>query len=176
MSIAAAWLAVNAQLITNSRESELWQISEAADVHVLQARLPCVQKLEMERQRWCRTPTRLWLFSEVGSKHYVQGFELRESLTRDSAAHHAWFGEHLGEYRIDGFVLSTYRNRISADTLIRGFRFRQATRIVSIREIEYGRYHVQLRAPREDLLVIQQKIEPAAAPDTIAISMRAERD
>ncbi|WP_417687038.1 hypothetical protein [Pseudidiomarina gelatinasegens] len=176
MSIAAAWLAVNAQLITHSRESQLWQVSEAADVHVLHARLPCVQKLEMERQKWCLTPKRLWLLSEVGSKHYVQGFELRESLRRDSSAHHAWLGERLGVYTIDGFILSTYRNRLSADTLIRGFRFRQATRIVSIRELEHGRYHVQLRAPREDVLVIQQADKPTAAPDTIAISMRAERD
>ncbi|WP_417659884.1 hypothetical protein [Pseudidiomarina sp.] len=176
MSVAAAWLAINAQLLLNSHEGQLWQISETADVHGLKGRLSCVQELEMGQQRWCRTQKRLWWFSEVGDRHYVQRFELNKFGARDSGAHHAWLGERLSVYRIDEFILSTYRTRHSADTLIREFRFRQATRIVSVREIEHGRYHLQLRAPREDVLVIQQAVQSTAAPDTIAISMRTERD
>lgn len=176
MSVAAAWLAVNAQLILESHQTQLWQVTKAKGMHDLQARLSCAQTLQLDHQRWCRTSERLWWFSEVGDTHYVQLFELSEATTRENKGHHAWLGELLSVYTIDEFTLSTYSNQHTAATLIRGFRFRQAGRIVSVREIEHGRYHLQLRAPREDVLVIQQAHQPAIAPNTIAISMRSERD
>lgn len=176
MSVAAAWLAINAQIMMSSHDGQLWQISEGANEHDLQALLSCAQELQLEQQRWCRTPEQLWIFSEVGDKHYVQKFAFSEVLARDIYSHHAWLGERLSVYTIDEFIIATYRNQHPADTVIRGFRFRQAERIVSVREIEHGRYHLQLRAPQEDVLVIQQATQSAVAPETIAISMRSEHD
>lgn len=154
MSVAAAWLWANAQLINNMDGLPLWQLNRNYTALELTTNLGCQHYTEMATTLWCVTSTSIWVVTSLGQQHYVREFEKEQQ--RQSVERHPWFGLEVGQQHIDSLVMITYSSGYSADALVRGFRLRNSGRIQFFREIEHGRYHLVTHTPKADIFVVAQ--------------------
>ncbi|RUO46045.1 hypothetical protein [Pseudidiomarina donghaiensis] len=154
MSVAAAWLWVNAQQINEFDGLSLWQLNRRYAAVELGTNLGCQHYTEMATTIWCVTSTSIWVATSLGQQHYVRKFKKEQQPQR--VERHPWFGLEVGHQYIDSFTVVTYSSDYSADALVRGFRFRNSSRIEFFREIEHGRYHLVTHSPKADIFVVAQ--------------------
>lgn len=155
MSLAAAWLLANAQVISASADGKLWHLDKQYSPVELVLNLGCELHHTYLTNFWCVTHNAFYLVTLVGQQQYAQRFSKvpalkhRENMNR-------WFGRRINHQQIDGYRIVSYTSSFQADALVRGYRLHNSERIAFYREIKHGRYHLVTFNPEADIFIVQQ--------------------
>src|SRR5690554_184173 len=155
MSLAAAWLLANAELINTSSDTELWKMSYEVTQQELKMSLGCVHSRLNGDDLWCVGSDSLWMVTSLFEEHYVRRFALSRGSQGD-INQSSWFGQGSHSLEIDSQRIHFYQSQHTADALVRGYRLRNTANIKFYREIEHGRYHLVTTHPATDIFVVQQ--------------------
>lgn len=154
MSLIATWLITHANLVAVKSHGELWEIEDKRVVKQLVEQFSCQQLEPLNQNYFCRLEfDEFWHLQNLNGAFYAQSFRLNQQPQRSQKT---WLGERLIAQGFDNYFLEIFSSEHKARTLADGFSFRFGARLVSMKEIEHGRFHILLDKPETSVLLVQQ--------------------
>jgi len=155
VSLIATWLIAHANLVAVNSQGELWEIEDKRAAMQLIEQFSCQQVEPLNQSYFCRLEfDEFWHLQNLNGSFYAQSFRLNQQPQR---SRETWLGEPLIAQGFDNYFLEVFSSQHKARTLANGFSFRFGARIVSIKEIEHGRFHILLENPETSVLLVQQQ-------------------
>lgn len=164
----ATWMLAHAHLIAANNHGELWQLDNGRAVVQFVEKLSCQQLEKRQQQYFCRRGTdEFWHIQNLNGSYYAQSFRHNQQPLK---LRKTWLGKQVLAQNFEQYVLEIFASEHKAKTLANGFTFRFGARLVSVKEIEHGRFHILLDNPETSVLLVQQ----ANVTHSIQITTRAK--
>lgn len=155
MSLIATWLIAHANLVAVNSQGELWEIEDKRAAMQLIEQFSCQQVEPLNQSYFCRLELdEFWHLQNLKGSFYAQSFRLNQQPQR---SRETWLGDQLIAQDFDNYFLEVFTSQHKARTLVNGMSFRFGARIISIKEIEHGRFHILLENPETSVLLVQQQ-------------------